>query len=199
VLENDHIRLEPLTAGHADALEAAAADGNLGDLWYTSTPGPGEAAAYIAEALVGASDERMIPFAVVDRRRGSVVGTTRYYDIQLDVPRMAIGYTWYARSAQRTHVNSTCKRLLLAHAFDTVGCATVEFHTDFRNRQSREALERLGARQDGILRSHQLRPDGTLRDTVCFSIVAGEWPDVRRSLDLRISRLLATPTPSDRN
>lgn len=190
VLSDDLVRLTPLIADDAPALERAAADGNLGELWYTSTPGPGRAAAYIADAHASQADGLRYAYGVHDLHRGRTVGSTSYYDIQLDVPRVAIGYTWYAASVQRTHLNSACKRLLLAHAFDTLECASVEFHTDFRNRQSRQALERLGARQDGILRAHQLRPDGTLRDTVCFSILASEWPDVRRSLDLRITRLL---------
>ena len=190
VLSDDLVRLTPLVADDAPALEIAAVDGNLGDLWYTSTPSPGHAAAYIADAHASQTQGLRYGYGVHDLRRGQIVGSTSFYDIQLDVPRMAIGYTWYAASAQRTYLNSACKRLLLTHAFDTLGCATVEFHTDFHNRQSRQALERLGARQDGILRAHQLRHDGTLRDTVCFSILASEWRYVRRSLDLRIIRLL---------
>lgn len=193
-LSDGLVRLEPLSAQHGPDMELAAADGDLGRLWYTSVPGPGEAAAYIDVAAARRADGQMIPFAVRDRPRDLVVGSTRYYDLEPQVPRVAIGYTWYARSAQGTYVNSACKRLLLAHAFDDLGCTTVEFHTDFRNLPSRHALERLGAKQDGILRSHQRRPDGTLRDTVCFSILANEWPDVRRALDLRITRLLERST-----
>jgi len=191
VLEDALVRLEALRPDHAPDLERAAADGDLGRLWYTSTPGPGEAAAYVAEALEGGTAGRYVPFAVRDQRTGTLVGTTRFHDVQPAVPRLAIGYTWYSASVQRSHVNSATKRLLLTEAFDERRCAVVEFHTDFRNQPSRQALERLGARQDGILRSHQLRPDGTLRDTVCFSILAREWFDVRRSLDLRIERSLA--------
>lgn len=190
-LADDLVRLEPLAPGHAADLAQAATDGDLGQLWYTSVPEPGNVGAYIEAATVGRASGRMIPFAVRDLGRGRVIGSTRFYDIDSNVPRVAIGYTWYARSAQRTHINSACKRLMLAHAFDALGCASVEFHTDFRNQQSRLALDRLGAKQDGILRSHQRRPDGTLRDTVCFSILDQEWPDVRRTLDLRITRLLA--------
>ena len=190
LLSDDLVQLTPLLESHAPDLELAAADGQLGDLWYTSTPGPGQAAAYIEEAQRHEQQGLRYAYCVHDARNDRLVGTTSYYDLALDVPRVAIGYTWYADTVQRTHLNSACKRLLLDHAFGVLGCATVEFHTDFHNRQSRQALERLGARQDGILRSHQLRPDGTLRDTVCFSILASEWPDVRRSLDLRISRLL---------
>lgn len=194
----DHlVRLEPLVPGHGPELERAAGDGDLAQLWYTSVPEREDVGAYIDAATVGSEGGRVIPFAVRDLGQDLVVGSTRFYDIESTVPRMAVGYTWYARSAQRTHLNSAAKRLMLAHAFDVVGCATVEFHTDFRNQQSRLALERLGAKQDGILRSHQRRPDGTLRDTVCFSILAREWPDVRRTLDLRITRLLARDEPGE--
>lgn len=187
---DDLVVLEPLTRDHAEALGRAVADGDLGDLWYTSTPQPDAVESYIAAALAGQAAGTMTPFAVRDRRRGLIVGSTRFYDWQLDVPRVAIGYTWYAASAQRTHVNTACKRLLLGHAFDQVGCATVQFHTDYFNQRSRAAIERLGAHPEGILRSHQRRPDGTLRDTVCFGILAAEWPDVRRTLDHRIARSL---------
>jgi RimJ/RimL family protein N-acetyltransferase len=191
------VRLEPLGPEHVADLDEVVADGVLGRLWYTSTPGPGGSGAYVADAMAEREAGRMAPFAVRAVGTGRVVGTTRFYDLAPEVPRIAIGYTWYAPAVQRTHVNAACKRLLLAHAFETLGCATVEFHTDRHNRPSRQALERLGAREDGILRSHQLRPDGTRRDTVCFSILASEWDDVRRGLDLRIERSTGRPaTPA---
>lgn len=190
-LSDDLVALEPLTPAHAEALAAAAADGDLEHLWYTSAPGPGTAASYVEAAVDGQADGRWQPFAVRDLRRGEIVGSTRFYDWQPDVPRVAIGHTWYAGRAQRTHVNTACKRLLLRHAFEALGCATVQFHTDFFNQASRAAILRLGAREEGILRAHQRRPDGRLRDTVCFGILATEWPDVERTLDLRIARSLA--------
>ncbi len=185
-LGDEFVSLEPLEEAHAADLEQAARDGSLHELWWTSVPGPGEAATYVQRAIQGRAQGTMIPFAVRRVTDGRVVGSTRFYDLDEAVPRVAIGYTWYARSAQRTAVNTATKRLLLGHAFGALGCATVEFHTDFYNQASRQAIARLGARQDGILRSHQRRPDGGLRDTVCFSILRSEWPDVSRCLDLRL-------------
>ncbi|CAN5759173.1 GNAT family N-acetyltransferase [soil metagenome] len=192
---SDHlVALEPIGPGHVQELETAAADGNLGELWFTSVPATGQTAAYVDDACRGRDEARYLPFAVRDVRRGLIVGSTRFYDLAPEVPRVAIGHTWYAAEAQRSHINSACKRLLLTHAFEDLGCVVVELHTDFYNQPSRRAIERLGARQDGILRAHQRRGDGTLRDTVCFSILASEWPDVRRTLDLRIARSLARLT-----
>lgn len=188
-LEDDHILLEPLHAAHAPALEAAAADGELWKLWFTSAPPPGTAAGYIAAALAGQADGRMLPFAVREKRYGEIVGTTRYYDFDPALPRVAIGYTWYARRWQKSHLNTACKRLLLDHAFQALDCVAVEFHTDHRNLDSQRAIERLGAHRDGVLRAHKRRPDGSLRDTVCYSILAGEWPDVQRWLTMRLQRL----------
>jgi RimJ/RimL family protein N-acetyltransferase len=191
-LEDDHVLLEPLHAAHAPALEAAAADGELWKLWFTSAPPPGTAASYIATALAGQAEGRMLPFAVREKRYGEIVGTTRYYDFDPALPRVAIGYTWYAKRWQKSHLNTACKRLLLGHAFETLGCVAVEFHTDHRNLDSQRAIERLGAHRDGVLRAHKRRPDGSLRDTVCYSVLAGEWPDVQRWLAMRLTRL-ATP------
>lgn len=189
VLEDAFVALEPLTADHAPALEAAAADGELWNLWFTSAPAPGDAAAYIAKALEGQRAGLMLPFVVREKRSGDIVGTTRFYDFVNDPRRVAIGYTWYARRWQKSHLNTACKRLLLQHAFEQLGCVAVEFHTDHRNLDSQRAIERLGAQREGVLRNHKRRPDGTLRHTVCFSIVDNEWPDVSRWLSMRLARL----------
>ena len=192
---DEHVELEPLQLGHAAALEAAATDGELWNLWFTSAPAPGQARAYVEKALQGQADGMMLPFAVRERSSGEIVGTTRYYEIMPDLPRLAIGYTWYARRWQKSHLNTACKRLLLRHAFETLQCVAVEFHTDHRNLDSQRAIERLGAHRDGVLRAHKRRPDGSLRDTVCYSILAREWPDVDRWLGLRLQRLAASPEP----
>ncbi|MHB1273271.1 MAG: GNAT family N-acetyltransferase [Rhodanobacter sp.] len=192
---DEHVELEPLQLGHAAALEAAAADGELWNLWFTSAPAPGQARAYVEKALQGQADGVMLPFAVRERSSGEIVGTTRYYEIMPDLPRLAIGHTWYTRRWQKSHLNTACKRLLLRHAFETLHCVAVEFHTDHRNLDSQRAIERLGAHRDGVLRAHKRRPDGSLRDTVCYSILAGEWPDVDRWLGLRLQRLVAPPKP----
>lgn len=185
-LADSHVRLEPLAPDHSHELAAAAADGNLHQLWWTSVPAPNHTGEYIRQALTGPDAPTMLPFAVHRVATGRIVGSTRFYDFDESVPRVAIGYTWYGRSAQRTEVNAAAKRLLLQYAFGTMACETVELHTDFHNHASRRAIARLGARQDGILRSHQRRADGGLRDTVCFSILRSEWPDVKMGLDLRL-------------
>jgi RimJ/RimL family protein N-acetyltransferase len=188
VLEGRGIRLEPLADAHHDALVAAASDGRLWELWYTAVAAPEGMRDYIAGALKGQRDGHMMPWVVRDLARDTVVGSTRYHDIAPSVDRVEIGYTWYAQSRQRTHVNTTCKRLLLAHAFDTLGCKVVGLRTDGFNLRSQRAIEALGAKKDGVIRHHGIRRDGTARDTVMYSILAHEWPDVRRYLDLRLSR-----------
>lgn len=193
-LHDDHVALEPLSLDHVNALEAAAADGELWNLWFTSAPAPGKAQAYVEAALKGQADGLMLPFAIREKISGAIVGTSRYYDIVPELPRLAIGYTWYAESWQKSHLNTACKRLLLRHAFETVNCVAVEFHTDHRNLDSQRAIERLGAQRDGVLRAHKRRPDGTLRNTVCYSILADEWPDVDRWLGMRLDRLVAART-----
>jgi RimJ/RimL family protein N-acetyltransferase len=190
-LHDEHVVLEPLSLDHVPALEAAATDGELWNLWFTSAPPPGQARGYVEKALQGQAEGLMLPFAVREASSGAIVGTTRYYDYAAELPRLAIGYTWYAKRWQKSHLNSACKRLLLRHAFETIDCVAVEFHTDHRNLDSQRAIERLGAHRDGVLRAHKRRPDGSLRDTVCYSILASEWPDVDRWLGLRLSRLLA--------
>ncbi|MGH8158966.1 MAG: GNAT family N-acetyltransferase [Rhodanobacter sp.] len=188
-LHDEHVVLEPLGLDHAPALEAAAADGELWNLWFTSAPAPGQARVYVEKALQGQADGLMLPFAIRETTSGEIVGTTRYYDYVAELPRVAIGYTWYAKRWQKSHLNTACKRLLLQHAFESLNCVAVEFHTDHRNLDSQRAIERLGAHRDGVLRAHKRRPDGTLRDTVCYSILASEWPDVDRWLELRLQRL----------
>jgi RimJ/RimL family protein N-acetyltransferase len=189
LLEDAFVALEPLTPAHAPALEAASADGELWKLWFTSAPAPGEALAYIAKALEGQKAGLMLPFAVREKSSGDIVGTTRFYDFVNDPRRAAIGYTWYAKRWQKSHLNTACKRLLLQHAFEQLGCVAVEFHTDHRNLDSQRAIERLGAVREGVLRNHKRRPDGSLRHTVCYSVIDSEWPDVARWLAMRLERL----------
>ncbi|MYN14471.1 GNAT family N-acetyltransferase [Pusillimonas sp. TS35] len=187
-LARDGVRLLPLAREHAPALEAAAADGQLWTLRVTSVPAPGDAAAYIEQALQGQATGTMLPFAVMDEDSGAIIGTTRYHDIVASIARLEIGYTWYARHWQRTHVNTTCKLLLLQHAFDTLGAEVVGWRTDNFNHASQRAIERLGARRDGVIRHHALRRDGTVRDTVMYSLLAGEWPEVRAHLEYQLGR-----------
>ena len=187
VLEGRGIRLEPLTDEHHDGLVAAATDGRLWELWFTSVPTPDGVRGYIAEALAGQSMGPMLPWAVRDLESGAIIGSTRYHDIVPKIDRVEIGYTWYAQSRQRTRVNTTCKLLLLSHAFETLGCKVVGLRTDNFNFRSQRAIEALGAKRDGILRHHATRRDGTVRDTVMYSILSSEWPDVRRHLELRLN------------
>jgi RimJ/RimL family protein N-acetyltransferase len=181
------VRLVPLAREHAAGLEAAAADGQLWTVRVTSVPAPGEAAAYVDAALKGQADGHMLPFGVLDAD-GTVLGTTRYHDIVPAVDRLEIGYTWYARRVQRSAVNTTCKLLLLTHAFETLGAQLVGWRTDNFNFRSQKAIERLGAKKDGVLRHHALRRDGTVRDTVMYSLAAGEWPDVKAHLQDLLAR-----------
>jgi len=187
-LEGHGIRLEPLAPEHQDGLRAAAADGRLWELWYTSVPEPNGVEAYVAAALTGQAEGHMLPWAVRELEGGTIVGTTRYHDILAEVDRVEIGYTWYAGSWQRTHVNSTCKLLLFQHAFETLGCQVVGLRTDNFNFTSQRAIEALGARKDGIIRHHAFRRDGTVRDSVMYSVLSSEWPDVKRHLELRLRR-----------
>lgn len=192
-LEGFGVRLEPLTPAHESGLAAAAADGRLWELWFTMVPAPGETRSYIELALEGQRNGHMLPWAVRDLGSGDIVGSTRYHDILPAADRVEIGYTWYASSVQRTHVNTACKRLLLGHAFDTVGCKVVGLRTDNFNFRSQRAIEALGAKKDGVIRHHWPRRDGTIRDTVLYSILATEWPDVKRHLELRLTRSTARP------
>jgi RimJ/RimL family protein N-acetyltransferase len=187
-LERDGIRLEPLSPEHVAALQEAAADGQLWNLWFTSVPPPEAVASYIDMALKGQRDGHMLPWAIRDVATGELVGSTRYHDIVPAIDRVEIGYTFYRQSRQRSRVNTTCKLLLLSHAFDTLGCKVVGLRTDNFNFRSQRAIEALGARKDGVLRHHAMRRDGSVRDSVLYSILAAEWPDVRKHLELRLAR-----------
>jgi RimJ/RimL family protein N-acetyltransferase len=188
ILEGHGVRLEPLTREHHDALVDAAHDGELWNLWFTSVPEPERAHAYISAALAGLEAGHMLPWAVRELATGRIAGSTRYHDIVPAASRVEIGYTWYARRWQKSHVNTACKLLLLGHAFDGLGCAVVGLRTDNFNFASQRAIEALGAKKDGVLRHHAPRRDGTVRDTVMYSIVRSEWPDVKRHLESRLAR-----------
>ena len=173
------IRLVPLALAHEAGLRAAAADGELWNIRVTSVPEPAQTRQYIEDAL--ATGNRFA-FAVLDAASGDVLGSTSFHDILPTVKRVEIGYTWYARSCQRSHVNTTCKLLMMSHAFETLGCHVVGWRTDNFNFASQAAIERLGARKDGVIRGHALRRDGTIRDTVMYSLRSGEWPEVKAQL-----------------
>ena len=187
-LEGRGLRLEPLSPEHHDELVSAASDGKLWELWFTSVPEPEQTRVYIESALTGQRDGHMLPWAVREQSSGKIVGSTRYHDIVASLDRVEIGYTWYAKSRQKSHVNTTCKLMLLSHAFDTLGCAVVGLRTDNFNFTSQRAIEALGAKKDGVIRHHMARRDGTARDTHIYSILAPEWPDVKRHLELRLTR-----------
>ena len=186
-LTGPHATLVPLAPAHHDALVAAARDGELWRLWYTAVPSPEGMAAEIERRLALAASGSMRPFTVLDAT-GTVVGMTTYMHIDAKHRRVEIGSTWTARRAQRTALNTQCKRLLLGHAFEPLGCIAVEFRTHRLNTQSRRAIERLGAQLDGVLRAHQIASDGTVRDTAVYSITAAEWPAVRSHLDWQLVR-----------
>ena len=187
-LERDGVRLEPIGYEHVAGLNAAAEDGALWKLWFTSVPKPEETEAYVAEARSGLAEGSRLPWAVRDLATGAVIGSTSYHDIATAIDRVEIGHTWYAKSRHRSYVNTTCKLLLLAHAFDSLGCKVVGLRTDNFNFASQKAIEALGAKKDGVIRHHKLRPDGSVRDTVMYSILAAEWPDVQRHLEFRLKR-----------
>lgn len=187
-LEGHGVRLEPLTTEHHDALRTAASDGELWNLWFTSVPAPDQVTGYIATALNGLRDGHMLPWVVRNLATDAIIGTTRYHDIIADADRVEIGWTWYGASWQRTHVNPACKLLLMQHAFDTLGCAVVGLRTDNFNFRSQRAIESLGAKKDGVLRHHFRRRDGSVRDSVCYSILRHEWPPVRTNLEWRLGR-----------
>lgn len=187
-LEGRGIRLEPLGPQHCDDLASAASDGRLWELWFTSVPEPDQVPRYIADAQAGLAAGHMLPWAVRELQTGRVIGTTRYHDIVPVVDRVEIGWTWYGLSWQRSHVNTTCKLLLFQHAFETLGCKVVGLRTDNFNFRSQRAIEALGAKRDGVLRHHYLRRDGSVRDSVMYSVLATEWPDVKRHLVTRLER-----------
>ena len=182
VLRDRGVRLEPLGLAHEAGLRAAAADGELWKLRITSVPEPDQTGAYIEAALKMRAEGQRFPFAVVNDATGEVLGSTSYHDIVPAIQRVEIGWTWYRQSVQRSHVNTTCKLMLLTHAFDTLGCAVVGWRTDNYNFASQKAIERLGAKKDGVIRHHAVRRDGTVRDTVMYSMTAGEWPEARAQL-----------------
>jgi RimJ/RimL family protein N-acetyltransferase len=192
-LEGHGVRLEPLTADHEAGLRAAAADGKLWELWYTAVPAPDQTARYIADALAGQQAGHMLPWAVRELATDTIVGSTRYHDMVPAIDRVEVGYTWYAARRQRSHVNTTCKLLLLTHAFETLRCRAVGLRTDRFNVASQKAIAALGARLDGVIRHHQARRDGTVRDSVFYSILQAEWPDVKRNLTLRLDRHASAP------
>jgi len=188
------VELTPLTLAHEAGLRAAAADGELWKLRVTSVPEPEATRAYIELALAARDAGDRFPFAVIEQATGKLLGSTSYHDVLPAVRRVEIGWSWYARSVQRSHVNTTCKLLLLSHAFDTLDCQVVGWRTDNFNFASQQAIERLGARKDGVIRGHALRRDGTVRDTVMYSLRAGEWPEVRAQLLYLLDKPRTTPT-----
>ena len=187
------IRLEPLALAHEAGLRAAAADGELWQIRVTSVPEPEQTRAYIETGLQMREQGSRFAFAVVDEAGGRVLGSTSFHDILPAVRRVEIGWTWYAHSVQRSHVNTTCKLLMMGHAFDTLGCQVVGWRTDNYNFASQRAIERLGAKKDGVIRHHQLRRDGTVRDTVMYSMTAAEWPEARAQLLYLLKRRAQTP------
>ena len=187
-LTGDRVVISPLAASDSDELVAAASDGRLWELWYTSVPTPEAMADDVARRLAEAEAGTLVPFTVRRADTGAVIGTTNYMNIEPEAPRLEIGGTWNAGSAQRSGTNSESKLLLLGHAFEQLGAIAVEFRTHWHNRQSRTAIAALGAKQDGVLRNHRRLPDGSLRDTVVFSILDTEWPAVRAGLVSRLAR-----------
>ncbi|MFZ1412466.1 MAG: GNAT family protein [Micropruina sp.] len=187
-LRGEHVLLSPLTPDDAAGLAAASADGDLSSLWVTPVPAPSEMDEFVAGRLAEVAAGSWVAFVVRTRPEGRIVGLTNYLNLDPVHPRVEIGGTWYAASAQRTAVNTETKLLLLGHAFENLGCLAVELRTHVRNLRSRAAIERLGAHQDGILRKHRILPDGSFRDTVVYSILDDEWPAVRDRLRARLSR-----------
>ena len=188
VLERNNVRLEPLTHAHDSDLGDAASDGELWKLWVTMVPTREESHSFIAAALKGQDEGHMLPWAVRELTSGKIIGTTRYHDIVCEIDRVEIGFTWYSKSWQRSHINTTCKLMLLEHAFETLACKVVGFRTDNFNFASQRAIEALGAKKDGVIRHHRLRRDGSVRDSVMYSILRSEWPDVRAYLENRLTR-----------
>ena len=187
-LASEHVRLEPLGLEHVDGLKRAAADGELWTIRVTSVPDPDDTRGYVERALQAFAEGHRLAFAVLDAGSGEVIGSSSYHDIVPAVERLEIGCTWYARSRQRTRVNASAKLLLMTHAFETLGARLVGWRTDNFNFASQRAIERLGARKDGVLRHHAVRRDGTIRDTVMYSMTAGEWPEAKAELQARLAR-----------
>lgn len=187
-LQSETVKLLPLHQSHADGLVQAASDGSLWELWFTSVPSPASIQNYIAEALKQQEQGLSLPFVVVEKHSGKIIGSTRFCHADAVNTRLEIGYTWYGKSYQRSSVNSECKLMLLQHAFETLKVIAVEFRTHWHNHGSRQAIARLGAKQDGVLRNHQQLPDGSYRDTVVFSIINSEWPSVKNNLMFRLAK-----------
>ncbi|MBP6795485.1 MAG: GNAT family N-acetyltransferase [Saprospiraceae bacterium] len=185
-IEGNHILIKPLTLQDRDPLVQAASDGSLWNLWYTSVPTPEKMESYILTALAEQDEKKSLPFIIIRKKDQKIVGTTRYMNIETVIRRLEIGSTWYAKSSQRTGVNTECKYLLLKHAFESLGCLAVELRTHWINHQSRAAIERLGAKLDGVLRNHRMASDGTMRDTVVYSILNTEWPMVKSHLEFKL-------------
>jgi RimJ/RimL family protein N-acetyltransferase len=187
-LKGRYATLEPLAREHEAGIRVAAADGELWRLWYTSVPAPDKTPAWFDAAFSMRDHLGAMPFTIRDNASGDIVGSTRYFNVDAPNRRLEIGHTWYSKRVQRSAINTECKLLLLTHAFEKLGCIGVEFRTSFLNFQSRRAIERLGAKQDGILRQHSLHSDGTMRDTVVFSIISLEWPAVKHHLQYQLER-----------
>ena len=187
-LNGGNVRLEPLTLAHIDGLTDAVKDGELWKLWYTSAPEPKNVRSYIEQAISDFDIDKSLPFVIIKADSKKVVGTTRFMNADFKNRRLEIGTTWYSKSSQRTGINTQCKYLLLEYAFETLKCIAVEFRTHWHNVQSREAIAKLGAKQDGILRNHQFDKTGNLRDTVVFSIIDSEWNTVKQSLEFKINK-----------
>ena len=199
-IEGRGLRLEPMTIAHAGDIIKAASDGNLWALGFTSVPAPGNAEAYIQTALDGQRDGHMLPWVIRDLASNEVIGSTRYHDILASIDRVEIGYTFYAKRCWRTHVNTSCKLMLLTHGFEELGCRMMGLRTDILNLRSQRAIEALGAKKDGVIRHWGVRRDGSVRDTVMYSILRDEWPAVKERLEERLSKGglgVSSPTPLD--
>ncbi|MCL6274566.1 GNAT family N-acetyltransferase [Muricauda sp. 2012CJ35-5] len=187
-LEGKLVKLIPLDLSHQNDLLNAASDGNLWELWFTSVPSAATISKYLNSAFENQQKGLALPFTIIDKKTNKIVGSTRYLNIEAENRRLEIGATWYAKSVQRTGINTECKYLLLQHAFETLGCIAVEFRTHYHNLASRNAILRLGAKQEGILRNHRIDPQGNYRDTVVFSILDNEWKTVKASLEYRMNK-----------
>lgn len=189
ILESEEVKLLPLRASHKEDLLKASSDGNLWELWFTSVPSIETIDSYMAKAFADAETDTGLAFVVIDKKSNTIIGSTRYCNAAPEHRRVEIGYTWYAKRYQKTCMNSACKLLLLTHAFESLGAIAVEFRTNWYNFPSRNAIQRLGAKQDGVLRNHQVMADGTFRDTVVFSILESEWKASKKSLEFKIKQL----------
>lgn len=189
VLESEHLTLVPLNFSHKEDLLVASKDGNLSNLWFTSVPNERNVDSYIEKAIKDFEQDHGLAFAVLEKKTNKVIGTTRFTNATPEHRRVEIGFTWYSKSFQKTYVNSECKLLLLTHAFEELKAIAVEFRTNWYNFPSRNAILRLGAKQDGVIRNHQIMDDGTIRDTVVYSIIESEWKACKRSLNYKLEQL----------